>query len=82
MAGPIDSEAFLVEIIRYGCEELGTQYYGIFTAFKDIAPEMRRYNKYRGGKYPSYYVTPLNLNPSAYNPTDLRHAKRIRYEAD
>ena len=78
----INSEAFLVEIIRYGNEELGTQYYGIFTVFKDIAPEMRRYNEYRGGKYPAYYVTSLNLNPGAGNPTDLRQAKRIRYEAD
>lgn len=44
---------FIVEIIRYGNPDLGVH---PFENFDDIQPTMDEYNRFRGGKYPSYYV--------------------------
>jgi hypothetical protein len=68
---------YLVEIIRYGSEELGTQIYGVFDDFEKILPEMKAYNQFRGGKYPSIFVTEVQLNP-----TDLKQTSRVRYNVD
>ena len=55
---------YLVEVIRYGKISLGVSKFGIFDDFDKIAPAMENYNSYRGGKYPSYFVTKFEgLNP-------------------
>lgn len=66
---------FLVEIIRYGNPDLGVQLFGVFDNFEKIAPTMALYNSYRGGKYPSYYVTVFE----GVNPTDDSLVNRVRY---
>jgi len=65
---------YLVEIIRYGKDELGVQLFGVFTERDIIHETMIDYNNYRGGKYPAYYVQGVEVNP-----TDLVVHDRIRY---
>jgi hypothetical protein len=55
---------FHVTVIRYGSEELGTQFYGIFNNELLMHKEMKAYNTWRGGKYPVYSVFECELNPT------------------
>lgn len=68
---------YLVEVIRYGDPKLGCQAYGVFDCFNKIAPEMKAYNSFRGGKYPAYYVQELDLNPK-----DISRYPKVRYEVE
>ena len=60
----MSEKAYLVEVIRYGDPELGVQFFGVFTDYDSIRGIMEDYNSYRGGKYPSYYVTEITTNAS------------------
>lgn len=53
---------YVIEIIRYGDPKLGVYLYGVFTTLEGLHEQMVEYNKYRGGKYPSYRVTEVKLN--------------------
>ena len=53
---------YKVEILRYGSEELGYYFYGIFDDREKAIESCKEYNEYRGGKYPEIllYTIPLN----------------------
>lgn len=68
---------WLVEIIRYGNPALSfVSIYGVFDDYELIHPTMVEYNKYRGGKYPAYYVTPIGV----VNPKDDNVGSRKLYK--
>lgn len=71
-------ELYLVEVIRFGNPDLGVNVFGVFDNFEKIAPAMAKYNSYRGGKYPEYYVT----NIGVVNPTDSDFNRRHRYKVE
>lgn len=66
-------KVYLIEIIRYG--NAGVQTFTIADDLDKIEYEMILYNQFRGGKYPAYYVTELNMNEF-----DLQPKKRIRFD--
>lgn len=53
---------YVIEIIRYGNPQLGVYLYGVFSTLEGLHEQMVIYNKYRGGKYPSYRVTELMMD--------------------
>lgn len=66
---------YLIEIVRYGDPELSVQTFTITDDFDKIEYEMILYNQFRGGKYPAYYVTELNMNEF-----NLQPRKRVRFD--
>jgi hypothetical protein len=66
-------KVYLIQIIRYG--NGSTQTLTITDDPSKIEEEMIRYNQFRGGKYPAYYVTEINLNEF-----DLQLKSRTRYD--
>lgn len=65
---------YLIEILRYG-DPTQFQTFTITDSPNKIEEEMIKYNQYRGGKYPSYYVTEIQMNEF-----DLQPKRRILYE--
>lgn len=50
---------YVVEICRYG-NMSNTQLYGVFDlSIVEVLEHMKKYNKYRGGKYPRVRVTKI-----------------------
>lgn len=55
---------YVIEILRYGSEELGKHLFGVFDDLDKSIAEAKEYNRYRGGKYPVIKVTEIELNES------------------
>ncbi len=53
---------YVIEILRYGNEELGRHLFGVYEFLGAGVKDAREYNWFRGGKYPKIVVNEFELN--------------------
>jgi hypothetical protein len=57
-----ENTMYVIEILRYGYEDLGQHLFGVYDDLDKAINDAREYNWYRGGKYPKIVVKEFGLN--------------------
>jgi hypothetical protein len=75
---------FLVEVIRYGDTKLGVHPFNFYKTKQEIFDRMPDYNMYRGGKYPSFYVSECIITEvsigDVYDFKGSRYSGKVKFK--